>query len=59
VFDQRVGVKITDDRLTDHPELSLIYETDRGGEVPEPLRESVYHQTRIHEEEEERGGGLS
>lgn len=45
VFDQRVGVKVTDDRLTDDPILSLIY---AEGEGSRPLREAVYHQSRKH-----------
>lgn len=53
VFDQRVGVKVTDDRLTDDPVLSLIYADD--SEEARPLKEAVYHQTRAHEDEE--GGG--
>lgn len=47
VFDQRVGVKVTDDVLTDDPQLSLIYNTE--GEEAAKLRDSVYHQTRRHE----------
>lgn len=49
VFDQRVGVKVTDDRLTDDPILSLIY---AEGEGSQPLREAVYHESRKHEAEE-------
>jgi predicted sulfurtransferase len=47
VFDQRVGVKVTDDQLTTDPILSLIY---AEGEGSQPLREAVYHETRKQEE---------
>ena len=47
VFDQRVGVPVTEDRLTEDPNLAAIYSD------PGDLRDSVYRSSRRSNEEAE------